>query len=92
VLDHTIHIFSRTVAMQMSVKKPNRILKESIMLMDIMSGEDRMHYLDRMWSLYLKVYKNPPTVAAKRRKQKYSVLDKRKAYDLCSSLVKIFGH
>lgn len=62
------------------------------MLMDIMSGEDRMHYLDRMWSLYLKVYKTTPARARKRRKQKYSPLDRRKAYDLCSSLVKIFGH
>lgn len=81
------------MVMQMSVKKPNRILKDSLILMDFMSGEEKMHYIDRMWSLYLKVYnKTPKAKTTRKRRPKYSPLDRRKAYDLCSSLVKIFGH
>ena len=41
--------------MQME-QKPKGYLKQSIVLMDIMSGEDRMFYLERMWNLYIKVY------------------------------------
>ena len=41
--------------MQMNIKKPKGLLKDSIIIMDFMSGEDKMYYLERMWDLYFKV-------------------------------------
>tara|TARA_R100001480_G_C4628258_1_gene167481 strand:- start:177 stop:404 length:228 start_codon:yes stop_codon:yes gene_type:complete len=67
-----------------------RLIRESKILMEIMSGEDRMFYLERMWDLYEEVYENPKIRL--RKKRKISPLDKRKAYELCSELTKIFGH
>jgi len=76
--------------MQMDTTQ-KRLIKESIILMEIMSGEDRMHYLERMWDLYIDVYVRTPA-RGRGRKRKNTPLDKRKAYELCSELTKIFGH
>ena len=77
--------------MQME-QKPKGYLKQSIILMDIMSGEDRMFYLERMWNLYFKVYEKKSIRLSKYKKSKTFVMDRKKAYDLCSQLTKIFGH
>mgnify|MGYP003118733363 FL=1 len=77
--------------MQME-QKPKGYLKQSIVLMDIMSGEDRMFYLERMWNLYIKVYEKKSIRLSKYKKSKTFVMDRKKAYDLCSQLTKIFGH
>ena len=42
--------------MQMSVKKIDRITEQSKLLMSVMSGEEKMYYLERMWDLYFEVY------------------------------------
>jgi hypothetical protein len=76
--------------MQMDITQ-KRLIKESIILMEIMSGEDRMYYLERMWDLYIDVYVRTPA-RGRGRKRKNTPLDKRKAYELCSQLTKIFGH
>ncbi len=76
--------------MQMSVKKPKGLLKDSIILLDIMTGEDKMHYIERMWNLYFRVYIN--SRRARKKSSKTFLMDKKKAYDLCSELTKIFGH
>ena len=68
-----------------------RLIRESKILMEIMSGEDRMYYLERMWGLYIDVYLKTPS-RGRGRKRKTTPLDKRKAYELCSELTKIFGH
>tara|TARA_R110000824_G_scaffold125851_1_gene285142 strand:+ start:349 stop:576 length:228 start_codon:yes stop_codon:yes gene_type:complete len=73
-------------------QKPKGYLKQSIILMDIMSGEDRMFYLERMWNLYFKVYEKKSIRLGKYKKSKTFVMDRKKAYDLCSQLTKIFGH
>ena len=82
--------------MQMNIKKPRGILKDSIILMDIMSGEDKMYYLERMWDLYFRVYRTKVKASPHRSPSKYkkqtSRMRKEKAYELCTSLVKIFGH
>ena len=75
--------------MQMDEKKPRGLLKHSIVLIDLMTGEDKMDYIGRMWDLYFKVYQNP---RALKKKSKKFLLDKEKAYELCSQLTKIFGH
>jgi hypothetical protein len=77
--------------MQME-QKPRGLLKESIILMDIMSGEDKMFYLERMWNLYFKVYEKKSIRLSKYKKSKTFVMDRKKAYDLCSELTQIFGH
>jgi len=59
-------------------------------MLDLMTGEDRMDYLERMWDLYTKVYLKPSH--RYKKKSKTFVMDKKKAYDLCSELTKIFGH
>jgi len=74
----------------MSVKKPKGLLKDSIILLDIMTGEDKMHYIERMWNLYFRVYIN--SRRARKKSSKTFLMDKKKAYDLCSELTKIFGH
>ena len=76
--------------MQMDTTQ-KRLIKESIILMEIMSGEDRMHYLERMWKLYIDVYERS-SMRSSVRKRKNTPLAKRKAYELCSELTKIFGH
>jgi hypothetical protein len=76
--------------MQMSVKKAKGLLKDSIILLDIMTGEDKMHYIERMWNLYFRVYIN--SRRARKKSSKTFLMDKKKAYDLCSELTKIFGH
>jgi 23S rRNA U2552 (ribose-2'-O)-methylase RlmE/FtsJ len=76
--------------MQMDTTQ-KRLIKESKILMEIMSGEDRMYYLERMWDLYLDVYVRTPA-RGRGRKRKNTPLDKMKAYELCSELTKIFGH
>tara|TARA_B100000497_G_C7439532_1_gene273628 strand:+ start:318 stop:542 length:225 start_codon:yes stop_codon:yes gene_type:complete len=68
-----------------------RLIKESIILMEIMSGEDRMHYLERMWKLYIDVYERA-SMRSSVRKRKKTPIAKKKAYELCSELTKIFGH
>jgi len=60
--------------------------------MDIMSGEDRMYYLERMWNLYVRVYEKKSIRLSRYKKSKTFVMDRKKAYDLCSELTKIFGH
>ncbi len=76
--------------MQMDTTQ-KRLIKESIILMEIMSGEDRMHYLERMWKLYIDVYERS-SMRSSVRKRKNTPIAKRKAYELCSQLTKIFGH
>ena len=76
--------------MQMDTTQ-KRLIKESIILMEIMSGEDRMYYLERMWKLYIDVYERS-SMRSSVRKRKNTPIAKRKAYELCSELTKIFGH
>ena len=76
--------------MQMDTTQ-KRLIKESIILMEIMSGEDRMHYLERMWKLYIDVYERS-SMRSSVRKRKNTPIAKKKAYELCSELTKIFGH
>jgi len=76
--------------MQMDTTQ-KRLIKESIILMEIMSGEDRMHYLERMWKLYIDVYERA-SMRSSVRKRKKTPIAKKKAYELCSELTKIFGH
>ncbi len=76
--------------MQMDTTQ-KRLIKESIILMEIMSGEDRMNYLDRMWTLYIDVYERS-SMRSSVRKRKNTPIAKKKAYELCSELTKIFGH
>ena len=78
--------------MQMNVKHVRRLLEDSIIIMDIMSGEDRMYYLERMWNLYVGVYEKKSIRLSRYKKSKTFVMDRKKAYDLCSELTKIFGH
>jgi len=77
--------------MQMDVKKPKGLLKDSIILLDIMTGEDKMYYMERMWNLYFRVYLNSRKSRSKKSSKTF-LMDKKKAYDLCSELTKIFGH
>jgi hypothetical protein len=77
--------------MQMDTTQ-KRLIKESIILMEIMSGEHRMDYLGRMWHLYFKVYEKRSIRVSRNKKSKTFLMDKKKAYDLCSELTKIFGH
>jgi len=77
--------------MQMDVKKPKGLLKDSIILLDIMTGEDKMYYMERMWNLYFRVYLNSRKSRSKKLSKTF-LMDKKKAYDLCSELTKIFGH
>ena len=76
--------------MQMDTTQ-KRLIKESKILMEIMSGEDRMYYLERMWNLYIDVYERSSRRSSV-RKRKNTPIAKRKAYELCSELTKIFGH
>ena len=76
--------------MQMDTTQ-KRLIKESIILMEIMSGEDRMNYLERMWTLYIDVYERS-SMRSSVRKRKNTPIAKKKAYELCSELTKIFGH
>jgi len=75
----------------MQMQKVPRLLKQSIIMMEFMSGEDRMHYLERMWKLYIDVYERS-SMRSSVRKRKNTPIAKRKAYELCSELTKIFGH
>tara|TARA_R110001592_G_scaffold121019_2_gene326013 strand:- start:408 stop:635 length:228 start_codon:yes stop_codon:yes gene_type:complete len=75
----------------MDVKKPKGLLKDSIILLDIMTGEDKMYYMERMWNLYFRVYLNSKKSRSKKLSKTF-LMDKKKAYDLCSELTKIFGH
>ena len=54
--------------MQMNIKKPKGLLKDSIIIMDFMSGEDKMYYLERMWDLYFKVFNNKVKKSSKQKK------------------------
>jgi hypothetical protein len=93
VLDPTIHIFSHTVVMQMSAKETDRLIKQSKILMRFMSGEEKTQYLTRMWDLYFDVYiKKDWRQSAFNTRKKYSPITEKKAYELLTSLVKIFGH
>ena len=78
--------------MQMNVKHVRRLLEDFLIIMDIMSGEDRMYYLERMWNLYVRVYEKKSIRLSRYKKSKTFVMDRKKAYDLCSELTKIFGH
>ena len=73
-------------------KKPRGLLKESIVMFDLMTGQEKMDYLERMWDLYIRVYERPRYTSYRRRKSRTFVMEKNKAYDLCSKLTKIFGH
>ena len=93
VLDPTIHIFSHTVVMQMSAKETDRLIKQSKILMSFMSGEERMQYLTRMWDLYFDVYiKKDWRQSTLSPRKKHPPMKEKKAYELLTSLVKIFGH
>ena len=69
-----------------------RLVKESILLMDIMSGQERMLYLERMWNLYFKVYVRNSIRVQRNKRLKTFVTDRKKAYELCAELTKIFRH
>ena len=60
-------------------------------MLDIMTGEDKMYYMERMWNLYFRVYLNSKKSRSKKLSKTF-LMDKKKAYDLCSELTKIFGH
>jgi len=68
-----------------------KYIQKSKLLMRVMSGEDRMYYLEKMWDLYIDVYERTP-MRGRGRKRKNTPLNQKKAYDLCSELTKIFGH
>jgi len=79
--------------MQMSVKETDRLIRQSKILMSFMSGEEKMYYLERMWDLYFEVYeKRDWRKSAFNTRKKYSPMKEKKAYELLTSLVKIFGH
>jgi hypothetical protein len=93
VLDPTIHIFSHTVVMQMSAKETDRLIKQSKILMRFMSGEEKTQYLTRMWDLYFDVYiKKDWRQSTLSPRKKHPPMKEKKAYELLTSLVKIFGH
>ena len=93
VLDPTIHIFSHTVVMQMSAKETDRLIKQSKILMRFMSGEEKTQYLTRMWDLYFEVYiKKDWRQSTLSPRKKHPPMKEKKAYELLTSLVKIFGH
>jgi len=75
----------------MQMDTTRRLILESKILMEVMSGLDRMYYLERMWDLYADVYLKIPA-KGRGRNRKNTPLAKRKAYELCSKLTKIFGH
>ena len=75
--------------MRMNTKVSNRLLKHSIVLLTVMTGEEKMNYLERMWDLYIDVYTTPKF---KKKLSRTYEMDKLKAYDLCSKLTEIFGH
>lgn len=79
--------------MQMSAKKTDRLIKQSKILMLYMSGEEKMYYLERMWDLYFDVYvKNKWQQSTLSPRKKNTPMKEKKAYELLTSLVKIFGH
>ena len=79
--------------MQMSAKKTDRIIEQSKLLMSVMSGEEKMYYLERMWDLYFEVYaKNKWRQSTFAPRKKNPPMKEKKAYELLTSLVKIFGH
>ena len=79
--------------MQMSAKKTDRITKQSKLLMSVMSGEEKMYYLERMWDLYFEVYvKKDWRQSTLSPRKKNTPMKEKKAYELLTSLVKIFGH
>ena len=93
MLDHTIHIFSHTVVMQMSARQTDKLIRKSKILMSFMSGEERTQYLTRMWDLYYEVYiKKDWRKSAFDTRKKYSPIQEKKAYELLTSLIKVFGH
>ena len=79
--------------MQMSAKKTDRITEQSKLLMSVMSGEEKMYYLERMWDLYFDVYvKKDWRQSTLSPRKKNTPMKEKKAYELLTSLVKIFGH
>ena len=79
--------------MQMSAKKTDRLIKQSKIIMLYMSGEEKMYYLERMWDLYFEVYaKNKWRQSTFASRKKNPPMKEKKAYELLTSLVKIFGH
>ena len=79
--------------MQMSAKKTDRLTEQSKILMSVMSGEEKMYYLERMWDLYFDVYvKNKWRQSTLSPRKKNTPMKEKKAYELLTSLVKIFGH
>ena len=81
MLDHTIHIFSHTVVMQMSAKQTDKLIRQSKAIMSIMSGEERTQYLTRMWDLYFEVYiKKDWRKSSFDTRKKYSPITEKKAY------------
>ena len=79
--------------MQMSAKKTDRLIKQSKIIMLYMSGEEKMYYLERMWDLYFDVYaKNKWRQSTFASRKKNPPMKEKKAYELLTGLVKIFGH
>ena len=79
--------------MQMSAKKTDRLTEQSKILMSVMSGEEKMYYLERMWDLYFDVYvKKDWRKSTLSPRKKNTPMKEKKAYELLTSLVKIFGH
>jgi hypothetical protein len=79
--------------MQMSAKKTDRLIKQSKIIMLYMSGEEKMYYLERMWDLYFDVYvKKDWRKSTLSPRKKNTPMKEKKAYELLTSLVKIFGH
>ncbi len=79
--------------MQMSTKQTDKLIRQSKIIMSSMSGEERTEYLTRMWDLYFEVFvKKDWRKSSFDTRKKYSPIKEKKAYELLTSLVKIFGH
>ena len=79
--------------MQMSTKQTDKLIRQSKIIMSSMSGEERTEYLTRMWDLYFEVYvKKDWRKSSFDTRKKYSPIKEKKAYELLTSLVKVFGH
>ena len=79
--------------MQMSTKQTDKLIRQSKIIMSSMSGEERTEYLTRMWDLYFEVFvKKDWRKSSFHKRKKYSPIKEKKAYELLTSLVKVFGH
>ena len=79
--------------MQMSAKQTDKLIRQSKAIMSTMSGEERTEYLTRMWDLYYEVFiKKDWRQSTLSPRKKNTPMKEKKAYELLTSLVKIFGH